>query len=603
MIGDPAALQERLAAAGQLLQARRPADAARLLGELLARAPDRADARRLLAVALRDLGDLVGAERELRAAIALDPRQPASHGVLADVLTRAGRSAEAEAAYRSALALDPRFGPAAVGLADLLLAAGRAEAALAAIEPATRGAAVDVNVWTAQGQALKGLLRLDEAAAAFARAAQAAPLSGVAEHNLAAILGDRERFAESEQATRRAFAKGLDAPETWLVHGRALLGQARLDEAEDAYRQALRRRPGNADMLSELAQLIWMRSEDLDAACAPIDEAIRAAPAAPGPRLAKAKLLEYAGDAASAYAELAQLPAQVRDTAALHVRAAQLLSALKPERALEHAERAVALAPGDVPAEQTLIAAHLAAGQPDAAATLAAALHQRVPLDQHVIGLMVTAWRLLGDARAAAFSDYDALVRAAEIDVPPGWSSLDAYLADLAEALRPLHPLRAHPLGQSLRGGTQTLQGLDQVDDPVIKAFFTAIDGPIRRYMAALGSGDDPLRRRNTGAYRLNGVWSVRLRPRGRHADHLHPMGWISSACYICVPPAVQQGREGWLKFGESGLPTRPALEPDHFVKPAPGRLALFPSYLWHGTIPFGGEQPRLTIAFDVVPA
>jgi Putative 2OG-Fe(II) oxygenase len=38
-------------------------------------------------------------------------------------------------------------------------------------------------------------------------------------------------------------------------------------------------------------------------------------------------------------------------------------------------------------------------------------------------------------------------------------------------------------------------------------------------------------------------------------------------------------------------------------VQPAPGRLVLFPSYMWHGTIPFHDAQPRTTIAFDVVPA
>jgi hypothetical protein len=28
----------------------------------------------------------------------------------------------------------------------------------------------------------------------------------------------------------------------------------------------------------------------------------------------------------------------------------------------------------------------------------------------------------------------------------------------------------------------------------------------------------------------------------------------------------------------------------------------LFPSYVWHGTVPFAGDQPRLTVAFDAVP-
>jgi hypothetical protein len=37
-------------------------------------------------------------------------------------------------------------------------------------------------------------------------------------------------------------------------------------------------------------------------------------------------------------------------------------------------------------------------------------------------------------------------------------------------------------------------------------------------------------------------------------------------------------------------------------VQPRPGRLVLFPSYMWHGTMPIEGEAPRMTIAFDMVP-
>src|SRR5439155_13673383 len=100
----------------------------------------------------------------------------------------------------------------------------------------------------------------------------------------------------------------------------------------------------------------------------------------------------------------------------------------------------------------------------------------------------------------------------------------------------------------------------------------------------------------------FNGIWSVRLRPGGFHADHVHTMGWLSSACYIALPQAVERGREGWLKFGEPGVPTSPALAAEHYVKPEPGLLALFPSYMWHGTVPFSGDEPRLSIAFDLVP-
>jgi hypothetical protein len=151
--------------------------------------------------------------------------------------------------------------------------------------------------------------------------------------------------------------------------------------------------------------------------------------------------------------------------------------------------------------------------------------------------------------------------------------------------------------------GGQTGQTLALSKDPVIQAFLAALDAPIRAYIDALAERDDVLGRRVTDGYRFAGAWSVQLRPGGHHIDHIHPMGWISSAFHVDLPEAIENGRQGWLKFGEPGIPTSPILGPEHFVKPRAGQLVLFPSYMWHGTVPFGGDEPRLSAAFDIVPA
>ncbi len=154
-----------------------------------------------------------------------------------------------------------------------------------------------------------------------------------------------------------------------------------------------------------------------------------------------------------------------------------------------------------------------------------------------------------------------------------------------------------------MRHGSQTPNIL-MADHPAIRAFPEAVSGPIQAHIDDLGAGADPVRSRNTGRWRFQGVWSVRLRPNGFHADHVHPDGWLSSACYIDLPAAVDGGgKQGWIKFGEPGVPVRPPLAAEHYVKPEPGLLVLFPSYMWHGTVPFSGEDRRLTVAFDLVPA
>jgi hypothetical protein len=85
--------------------------------------------------------------------------------------------------------------------------------------------------------------------------------------------------------------------------------------------------------------------------------------------------------------------------------------------------------------------------------------------------------------------------------------------------------------------------------------------------------------------------------------SHVHPAGWLSSAYYVELPPVEDAvSRAGWISFGEPGIAV-PGLGPEHFVQPEPGLLVLFPSYLWHGTVPFAAGGSRLTAAFDVVPA
>ena len=219
--------------------------------------------------------------------------------------------------------------------------------------------------------------------------------------------------------------------------------------------------------------------------------------------------------------------------------------------------RALYVKPRDVNAGISGCDAYPAWASPTAPRSSRCGLRQIAPLEQQVVARLATAWRLMGDPRYRTLYDYDNLVRPYVIDTPPGWADLTAYLADLAAALKALHAFETHPFDQSLRGGSQTSQDLGRVKERAVRAFFQAIDGPIRRYMEEVGPGDDILRQRNTHQYYLNGTWSVMLRPNGFHIDHTHPSGWLSSACYIELPEAVEkEGREGWIKFGEPGIPT-----------------------------------------------
>ena len=212
---------------------------------------------------------------------------------------------------------------------------------------------------------------------------------------------------------------------------------------------------------------------------------------------------------------------------------------------------------------------------------------------------------MLGDERYLQLCDYRNLVTVYPLEAPSPWDSLPDFLGDVKRSLDKLHGALAHPLlFQSLRHGTETTNDLTRSKDPAIRALFSAFDAPIRDYITCMGEGTDPLRRRNAGTYHFNGSWSVRLRGSGFHHNHVHPRGWISSACYIELPESARgaDSREGALTFAEPGILTAPTLPPEYEIRPAAGTLVLFPSYFWHGTVPFSGNHARLTVAFDAVP-
>jgi Flp pilus assembly protein TadD len=204
-------------------------------------------------------------------------------------------------------------------------------------------------------------------------------------------------------------------------------------------------------------------------------------------------------------------------------------------------------------------------------------------------------WRMMDDPRWNWLEGDDRFVGIYDIAdrLPP--------LDTLAEALRRLHTLSEQPLEQSLRGGTQA-DGIFLHVDPVMVALRDAIRTTVAEHLAQLPARDEshPLLAPRRDEIRFSGSWSVRLHSGGYHANHVHPVGWISSALYIALPPDLGRDGAGFLTLGDAKSPTLDVQTPPfRTIEPKPGRLALFPSYMWHGTKPFG-EGERITVAFDV---
>src|SRR5581483_8083851 len=222
-----------------------------------------------------------------------------------------------------------------------------------------------------------------------------------------------------------------DGPEVRYTLARALLSQQRYQEAEAELRRALVLRPDFADAHTNLAELIWMRTGDSGAATVALDAALRAQPGNTELRVFKAKLLEWAGDAKGALAELERGLAFAPGHPNLHLAAAQTGFRCDPPAALRHAEWALQRATPDTTALSAYGNALLANGRTQEAARVAEEMLKLNPQEGHAI-----AWRAMGDPRYGELYDYAHFVRAGLIDVPSGWPSLSDYLRDLSAGLR-----------------------------------------------------------------------------------------------------------------------------------------------------------------------
>jgi tetratricopeptide (TPR) repeat protein len=523
-------------------------------------------------------------------------------------LIQAGLLDQAQLACRQLLKRERGCSPAAEFLAQILLNQGAAAEAETLLRPFCRKGDASFTLQSLRAAALKALGDKAGSLAQYQTAAKLAPNDPIAAHNIAAGFGDLGRDQDAVAEAERALRLGGRAPETLLVLGRGLQGLRQFDRAKQAFEAALSVRPNYAEALRDLSHLIWMSTGDGAAALAPVDQALAQASKQANAQgdllLVKLRLLSHIQGEPAALALARTEIETIGQDPRLALEFSWLLLQDAPADALAIAQQLVARFPTERLPKKAVVQALLALGEAKAAAELAFELVAEQPTDQAAIADLTSAWRLSGDPRLADLYDYPTVVQGLMIDCPAGWTHLTDFLGDLRTSLNKVHLLKAHPIEQSIRGGSQTSHNLVTSDDPVIGAFFQAIQGPIRAYRHHLGQGPDLLRRRNVGDHRIDEAWSVRLRPQGYHVDHIHPNGWISSAFYADVPPQVEttDRREGWLRLGAPPTPTAPTLEAGHFVQPKPGLLALFPSYMWHGTVPFGGAARRLSLAFDLLP-
>ncbi len=177
---------------------------------------------------------------------------------------------------------------------------------------------------------------------------------------------------------------------------------------------------------------------------------------------------------------------------------------------------------------------------------------------------------------------------------------------------RVVDEIRAHPSlvndrpNKTTRNGAQTGDLFERAT-PALAELRDIILREIETYLAGLGAegAGHPFTAGAPRAWRLR-AWATLLRDGGYQDPHYHPTGWLSGVIYVKVPAVVAAGRDsaGYIEFGRPDPRYKFSFAPETvLIEPRPGQMILFPSYFWHRTVPFQGDEERISVAFDVIPA
>ena len=97
--------------------------------------------------------------------------------------------------------------------------------------------------------------------------------------------------------------------------------------------------------------------------------------------------------------------------------------------------------------------------------------------------------------------------------------------------------------------------------------------------------------------------WVIDIKKGGNIGSHMHKLGWLSGSLYLKLekPPNSNQGN---IIFDLSGAsyPEDSKFFPSKEFNIEKGDIVLFPSSIFHKTVPLDSEENRITLAFDVKP-
>ena len=530
-------------------------------GQAISINSDYAEAHYNLARTLHSLKKLARAEASYRAAISLRPGYAEAYNNLGNMLLESENLADAEEHYRRAVALRPDYAEAHYNLGCALRDLGRLGDAedsyrkAAEIQPSHALAHTELgNIFLAAG-------KLEQAKSCFEKSVSIEPHSSKRHNQLGCVLHKLGKLTEAEASFRRAVLTSSDKAQALTNLGVLLQDLGRFDQAESTYAQAIEADPCYVEAHNSLGVLL-RRIGRLEKAEASYSRA-----------------LEVSSDHAAALSnrsqvrfELGQFESALQDielcnTIDSSARVLEILYALgRFDEIYERIERSAEMNDTNI-----------------RMAAFAAFISERLSRP--------TAHNFCPDP--LSFLHFSNIAK--HVEYPRD------FVAELVADVRSLEATW-DPWNKATVNGFQMAEHITLFDQPSskIQSLKGIIYKELEIYRANFQGSSCSFIQKWPAEKSLVG-WHVIYKRQGHQHAHIHPEGWLSGVVYLQTVPALGDD-EGAIEFSLNGELFSDPSSPSFTYQPVVGDIVLFPSSLYHRTIPFSVDADRIVIAFDLLP-
>ncbi len=484
------------------------------------------------------------------------------HNLYGNALAGQGKYREAVDSFRKALEIDPNVAEIHFNIGTLFTNMNRTEESIASYKKAVQINPSLTDAHYNLGAALQLLEEFDQAAQSYQKAIDLEPGFFEAIVNLGVVLQEQSKLQPAIDTYQRALTIQQDA-KVYFNMGTALKNEGKLPDAIDAYNKALELEPNYAEVHSNLGEVLRDQGR-YDESMTFYKQALTIDPNLPVANYSLAVYLYDSGDL---------------DGALQHFKASQfadweermLYCMYKTERYDEFKKNLDQLkaVKHDSPFLSTL-AQHYAEN--------------------------------FGEENDYNFCP-DPMSFVFHTNIP----ELKGEHSELREAL--LKEIRSADVSEKMQGrlvnGVQSAGNLLKRPEPVFQKLAKCVEDAVRRYYENFKDADCILIKHFPKDIKFASSWYVRMKQGGHLNSHIHEEGWISGAMYLSLPTQKKHEHEGSIEVSTHGddYPKKHDNFSTQALAPEVGDFIMFPSSLFHRTIPFSSDEERICIAFDLKPA